>query len=163
MSEVLLQIPMILIDTGLQVSNNLSNISANIKFFYNSNDVLGDEDKYKPMFLNGVTWTAVSNGFVDIYNDFFTVSNVINIDVQWTLREPITTYYSYQSGDWKNSTTWTTDPSGSVWEGGGVPSTYDRVVILNGRTVTINEDSKVLTHCSLTGRRVGYRLLQDIT
>ena len=124
-------------------SNNLSNISANIKFFYNSNDVLGDEDKYKPMFLNGVTWTAVSNGFVDIYNDFFTVSNVINIDVQWTLREPITTYYSYQSGDWKNSTTWTTDPSGSVWEGGGVPSTYDRVVILNGRTVTINEDSKV--------------------
>jgi len=125
-------------------SSNLSNISASMKFTYHYGDVpvAGDEDKYKPMFLTDETWTAVSGGIVDIYNDFFTVPNVTNIDGKWTLREPTTTYYSYQSGDWKSNSTWTTDPSGSVWENGAVPGMADRAVILNGRTITINESGK---------------------
>ena len=54
------------------------------------------------------------------------------------------TYYSYQSGDWKLVNTWTTDPSGSFWVNGGVPSAIDNVVILNGRTVTVNEGGKTI-------------------
>ncbi|MEI6277240.1 MAG: hypothetical protein WCP08_14675, partial [Prolixibacteraceae bacterium] len=54
----------------------------------------------------------------------------------------VKTYYSYQSGDWKVSTTWTMDPSGSFSINPGVPSASDNVVILNGRTVTTNENGK---------------------
>ncbi|MDP4275525.1 MAG: hypothetical protein Q8907_14720, partial [Bacteroidota bacterium] len=47
------------------------------------------------------------------------------------------TYYSYQSGNWDVSRTWTTDPSGTTLVNRGVPASGDAVVILNGRTVTI--------------------------
>lgn len=45
------------------------------------------------------------------------------------------TYYSYQSGDWGNPSTWTTDPSGTLLENEGLPAVTDTVVILNGRRV----------------------------
>jgi hypothetical protein len=54
----------------------------------------------------------------------------------------VTTYYSYQSGDWNSSDTWTIDPSGSLWIAAAVPGPADNVVILNGRTVTINQNGK---------------------
>ena len=54
----------------------------------------------------------------------------------------VTTFYSYQSGDWNSSNTWTIDPSGSLWIGAAVPGPADNVVILNGRTVTINQNGK---------------------
>lgn len=54
----------------------------------------------------------------------------------------IGTYYSYQSGDWNSTSTWTKDPSGSLWIGAGIPSSGDNVVILNGRTVSINQNGK---------------------
>lgn len=50
------------------------------------------------------------------------------------------TYYSYQSGDWNTSTTWTTDPSGTMQIGNTIPGYNDRVVILTGRTVTLPAD-----------------------
>jgi hypothetical protein len=45
------------------------------------------------------------------------------------------TYYSYQSGDWGNPSTWTTDPSGTLLENEGLPGATDTVVILNGRRI----------------------------
>ena len=54
----------------------------------------------------------------------------------------LTTFYSYQSGDWNSSNTWTTDPSGSLWIGASVPTAADNVVILNGRSITIYENGK---------------------
>ncbi len=45
------------------------------------------------------------------------------------------TYYSYQSGDWGNPSTWTTDPSGTLLENEGLPAVTDTVVILNGRRI----------------------------
>ncbi|MDP4208648.1 MAG: autotransporter-associated beta strand repeat-containing protein [Bacteroidota bacterium] len=54
----------------------------------------------------------------------------------------VKTYYSYQSGDWNSANTWTIDPSGSLWIGAAIPTAADNVVILNGRTVTINQDGK---------------------
>ena len=54
----------------------------------------------------------------------------------------IKTLYSYQSGDWNSTGTWTVDPSGSLWLGASVPTSADNVVILNGRTVSINQNGK---------------------
>jgi len=124
-------------------SNNLSNITASMKFRYDANDVLGVEAEYEAKFLSGEIWTPANNGMVNTTSDFFTTENAVNINGLWTLREPTKTYYSYQSGSWDKPQTWTTDPSGSVWEGGGVPTAHDRVVILNGRTINILNDTKV--------------------
>ena len=47
-----------------------------------------------------------------------------------------TTWYSYQSGNWETQSTWTTDPSGTLFiNPGATPAGTDFVVLLNGRTV----------------------------
>ncbi|NJK94946.1 MAG: hypothetical protein HC905_08570 [Bacteroidales bacterium] len=51
-------------------------------------------------------------------------------------------YYSYQSGDWNSATTWTTDPGGTLWVQGGIPGNSDNVIILNGRTVRIDDNAR---------------------
>ena len=52
----------------------------------------------------------------------------------------LNTYYSYQTGDWNITETWTTDPSGTLQIGSTVPGTNDKVVILTGRTVSLSDD-----------------------
>ncbi len=87
----------------------------------------------------------VSVGGKNIGTSITTASPVVNASlpayfaIGTTL---VTTYYSYQSGDWNSSGTWTIDPSGSLWIGAAVPGAADNVVILNGRTVTISQNSK---------------------
>src|SRR5690606_33570022 len=56
----------------------------------------------------------------------------------WTAIDPTvrTIFYSYQSGDWNNPNTWTTDPSGSTLVSPMVPGAGNQVVILNGRSVS---------------------------
>jgi hypothetical protein len=49
--------------------------------------------------------------------------------------DPITKFYSYQTGNWDNPTTWTSDPSGTLQIGTSIPGDNDRVTILSGRTV----------------------------
>lgn len=53
--------------------------------------------------------------------------------------------YSYQSGDWDVTTSWTTDPSGTLWLNPRIPGSLDNVTILNGRTISINANSKNVT------------------
>ena len=53
--------------------------------------------------------------------------------ISWT--PPV--YYSYQTGDWNTSGTWTLDPSGTTQVGSSLPSNDDYVVILAGRTVIL--------------------------
>jgi len=50
--------------------------------------------------------------------------------------------YSFQSGDWNDPETWTTDPSGSLREplGGILPTDEDNVTILAGDIVTMDSD-----------------------
>ncbi|HUI30215.1 MAG TPA: T9SS type A sorting domain-containing protein [Candidatus Acidoferrales bacterium] len=57
--------------------------------------------------------------------------------------------YSYQSGNWDSTTTWTTDPSGSLWINGKVPGTMDNVVILNGRTISVSSNNKKVVSLNL--------------
>ncbi|MGC1391256.1 MAG: DUF2341 domain-containing protein, partial [Bacteroidales bacterium] len=50
---------------------------------------------------------------------------------------PPTAYYSYQTGNWDQASTWTFDPGGTTGPGSTVPGNNDKVVILTGRTVTL--------------------------
>ncbi|WP_026210659.1 T9SS type A sorting domain-containing protein [Flexithrix dorotheae] len=61
---------------------------------------------------------------------------------------PNKTWYSYQSGNWSDATTWTLDGAATplyVNPGGDVPSPADFVYITNGRTVTIQNTTNNLT------------------
>ncbi len=48
-----------------------------------------------------------------------------------------TNLYSYQTGNWNNVDTWTTDPGGTTLVGSQVPANGDVVVILSSRTVSL--------------------------
>ncbi len=65
-----------------------------------------------------------------------------------------TTWYSYQSGNWTDWRTWTTDPSGTtlINPGNNTPSSAvnNTVVILNGRTVTIQAAVPAITTLGFT-------------
>lgn len=49
-------------------------------------------------------------------------------------------YYSYQTGDWDQASTWTHDPGGTTQNATDIPNSGDKVVILNGRTVNLVAD-----------------------
>ncbi len=62
----------------------------------------------------------------------------------WTAGKP-TTFYSYQTGDWNASSTWTFDAGGTTPQfGNAIPGLDDYVVILNGRTVSLSSDITTL-------------------
>ncbi|MBN2610089.1 MAG: hypothetical protein JXB00_00885 [Bacteroidales bacterium] len=116
-------------------SSGLSSINASLSFIYNDADISGgDENIYEPAAFTS-TWLTPS-GSVNATTNTITVSGTSYLDAQWTAREPIYTFYSYQSGNWNTASTWTTDPSGTLSVNPSVPGADDRVVILNGRTVT---------------------------
>jgi hypothetical protein len=76
---------------------------------------------------------------------FFTIGNSSAYGVTW---------YSYQSGNWNDPLTWTTD--GSVFPlyvnpTSSVPSTGDNVVITSGRTVTMNINNVTITGINVIG------------
>lgn len=53
---------------------------------------------------------------------------------------PAKTFFSYQNGNWNSAISWTKDPSGTTLLPltGEVPTPYDSVVILNGKTITLS-------------------------
>ncbi len=77
----------------------------------------------------------------------------------WSASAP-GTYYSYQTGDWGTSNTWTTDPSGTTQVGTSIPGNNDKVVILTGRTVTLASDVTT-TGLDLTIDDGGFLNLED--
>ncbi len=66
-------------------------------------------------------------------------SDISTVNSSWTAGA-VGTYYSYQTGDWDNPTTWTSDPGGTTQVGSTIPGGNDAVVILNGRTVSLPAD-----------------------
>jgi len=119
-------------------TTNLSGINANVSFiFRDPADVIGNPVFYETIVYDGsnlVTPNAPLNG-----NPFGSTStNFLTGD--WTYYDPTvrTTLYSYQSGDWADPLTWTTDPSGTTSVFPLVPGAGDAVVILNGRNVFTN-------------------------
>ena len=124
------------------VTTNMSAINANLKLTYVDPTEIGlggNQTKYIPYYYNSTTlsWSIPAVASSSGVNPM-TVSGATSLSGQWTAREePVyATYYSYQSGNWNVATTWTTDPSGTLSVSPKVPTPTDRVVILNGRTVT---------------------------
>ena len=119
-------------------SNSLSAITADVNFTYNDPEEIGtggNQTKYAPYLYSGGSWQIPTGASGDGVNPIST-TGTNTLTGTWTAHEDNSkTYYSYQSGDWANASTWTTDPSGTLSENPGVPGVTDRVVILNGRKV----------------------------
>ncbi|MBI1223211.1 MAG: hypothetical protein GC180_11455 [Bacteroidetes bacterium] len=79
------------------------------------------------------TFSGAQGGGSDNNRRYFTVSLILR---------PLTILYTYQSGNFDSTTTWTTDPSVSTLSpsGGLAPLTGDSLVIKNGRTITLSAD-----------------------
>lgn len=93
----------------------------------------------------GTPGTVLSTGSTlsaIFYSDASGVSSGWSADVSCFAA---TTYYSYTNGAWNNYATWTTDPSGTryVNDAKTFPSSLDKAVILNGKTVSANGNNSV--------------------
>ncbi|MCG8701216.1 MAG: hypothetical protein MI922_24395, partial [Bacteroidales bacterium] len=132
------------------LSRNITSITSVYPLFtYNVAEVDGVQATYDPWFrLSGGSWAAPANPTATGANPFGS-SNETNLAGEWTAGTippaDITTYYSYQSGDWNSISTWTHDPGGTTQTATDLPDDIDRVVILSGRTVTLPADIATLS------------------
>lgn len=90
------------------------------------------------------TWQEPT-GTSSFSSNTFTITgttDITNTSTLWTAdwEGTSTTYFSYQTGDWNDPNTWTTDPGGTTLIDPAVPSDNDVVVILPNRTVTLYSD-----------------------
>jgi len=128
-------------------------ITTNLRFTYDNAEVHGAKSQYDTWYNSGSSWISAPGTHTSLgANPFGTnVSGVTaaSITGKWTAGSsaPSTSisYYSYQSGDWAAATSWTSDPSGTLWINPGVPTGSDNVTILNGRTISINTNNKQVT------------------
>ncbi len=128
-------------------TNNLTVSGTDLKMTYINPDEVGtggDQSSYVPHVYSNGSWIMPSGGSGGGINPMTVMGSSI-LAGQWTAREAPITYYSYQSGDWGTALTWTTDPSGTLSVNPAVPGALDRVVILNGRTVTTSVARTVLS------------------
>lgn len=123
-------------------TTNLAGVSADLSFSYNAAEVVGSSTNYSTRrYDNTNGGFAVTGTPGTLGNNPFTTTGATTLDGDWTAVD-MPVLYSYQSGDWKNVKTWTTDPSGTLWISAAVPGPGDNVVILNGRKITVYENSK---------------------
>ncbi|MEX1188501.1 MAG: hypothetical protein WED33_04535, partial [Bacteroidia bacterium] len=123
------------------VTTNLNGITASVRFNFTPAEVIGSVALYQPRVWDGSSLNTVNGPSTPGSNPFFSNGSGF-LTGQWTAFDPTvrTSLYSYQSGDWADPNTWTTDPSGSTLVSPIVPGPGDQVVILNGRTVTSAAD-----------------------
>jgi len=128
-------------------SGGITSINANVSFTYNDpGEVLGDQTKYAIRRSGGIpatTWLTPNGPSPDGANPLSSIGTTALYGT-WTARENVKTLYSYQTGNWNSASTWTTDPSGTLWTGASVPTASDRVVILNGRTVNVTNNGNTV-------------------
>jgi len=131
-------------------TSGLTGITANATFSYiDPTDIGagGDELTYNSAYNTGSAWTTPAGASVNTSSNTFSTTGTTSLTGQWTAREPAKTYYSYQSGDWSLASTWTLDPSGTIYTNpsSSIPGSADRAVILNGRTITTAVARSVLS------------------
>ncbi|HPQ35082.1 MAG TPA: hypothetical protein PK563_11350 [Tenuifilaceae bacterium] len=95
---------------------------------------------------NGSPGTIVSSG---TSLTFLFYSNAATVAAGWVANiscTPTNTYYSYQNGNWEDFSTWTLDPSGTLYNNPSnlVPGVGDKAIILNGRTVKVTSGAKTV-------------------
>ncbi len=119
------------------VTANMTILSSSASFTFAASEVTGSVLLYEPRVWNGTTLSTVSGASGPSSNPFST-SGTTFLNGQWTAIDPTirTSFYTYQSGDWSNLNTWTTDPSGTTLVSSIIPGPGDQVVVLPGRTLT---------------------------
>lgn len=87
---------------------------------------------------------GVPTGTQSFPSNAFTITGTTDItttSTNWTAGLLPDTYFSYQTGNWNQVSTWTSDPGGTTQVGSTLPGPGDVVVILPGRTVTLTADT----------------------
>ena len=109
-----------------------------LSFQYNSGEVVGESLLIQPYNNTSGVWALATGPSLPGSNPATSTGSTI-ITGLWTVGAP-GTFYSYQSGFWDDPSTWTYDPGGSTGPGTTVPGPNDKVVILSGRTVSLQND-----------------------
>jgi gliding motility-associated-like protein len=109
-----------------------------LSFQYNAGEIIGDPLLFQP-YTNGSGSWALATGPSAPGSNPATSTGSATITGYWTVGSP-STFYSYQTGYWDQSSTWTFDPGGTTGPGTLVPGQNDKVVILSGRTVSLQND-----------------------
>ena len=141
----------------LMISSGYSAINTKLRFKYNNAEAPGGRSQYDTWYNSGSSWVSAPGTHTPLAaNPFGTDTSgasAASISGKWTAGSsaPATsnTYYSYQSGDWNNASSWTSDPSGTTLINSGVPSNSDIVTILNGRTISISANTKQVSSLAL--------------
>lgn len=115
---------------------------GNAAFTYHSTEALVDPSTLAAMQYSGGSWATPSSSIVA---PTITASLTSSIDGDWTATSRVT-LYSYQTGNWNTTNTWTTDPSGTELTGSRVPQSGDNIVVLNSYTVTLTADVATTDH-----------------
>ncbi|MGE0090470.1 MAG: hypothetical protein AB7S50_13445 [Bacteroidales bacterium] len=117
------------------------------QFDFNATEIPGTPTNL--YFRNG-TW-GTPTGTPSFTATSFTITNttdITNTSTLWTAEAGVTvpsnTFFSYQTGNWNDTLTWTSDPGGTTYVNIGLPSDGDVVVILSDRTVTLSSDTATI-------------------
>lgn len=116
---------------------NISSITSTVRFTFNTAEVIGSVALYSPSVWDGSSVVTPNNPSAPGSNPIISTGTNF-LAGSWTAVDPTvrSALYSYQSGNWNNANTWTTDPSGNTLVSPMIPQPGDQVIILNGRTIT---------------------------
>jgi hypothetical protein len=156
-------------DTYWKIDNALNTVSLSsvnkIKVYYTKpldpQKVIGQSNTTIGGVYNPIGGTQVGN-YVESDVSGYSFSGINPTGTSYLVLAEVNsgrTWYSLISGDWDNWETWTLDPSGALPNNPGMhtPTTspswdVDDVVILNGKTVTVNSNAKVNDLLTVSGR-----------
>ncbi len=121
----------------VNASAALNNVTATFQYDPAEANGAAQAISYSPDW--GSTWqNPPASGTQSFGSNSFTITGTNPFRGYWT--QGYRTLYSYQTGNWDNYTTWTSDPSGTLQFGNSIPGDNDKVVILSGRTVTLTSN-----------------------
>ncbi|MFC2104588.1 type IX secretion system sortase PorU [Bacteroidota bacterium] len=147
-----------------------------IKFYFDFSDgiegggVPQNISDYRLIYRPGTSgnYTAVTTSNIGIQSSdqvYFEVANADISDGYYTLgtvnqtNSPVEgtstqTWYTLVSGDWEDDQIWTLDPSGALPDNPEteIPDANDNVVVLSGKTVTVNANNYDANSISVEGR-----------
>ncbi|HOU96140.1 MAG TPA: HYR domain-containing protein, partial [Bacteroidales bacterium] len=118
------------------VSNITTGATTRLSFAYDAAEAVGNPAEFQLYTNTSGTWNLATGASAKGVNPA-TSTGSATITGLWTIGAP-GTYYSYQTGNWDQASTWTFDPSGTTGPGTMVPGIGDKVVILSGRTVSLS-------------------------
>jgi hypothetical protein len=119
----------------LSTSGITSDASTVFSFQYNAGEVVGNPLLFQPYTNSSGSW-AIATGPSFPGTNPATSTGSLTINGFWTVGSS-STFYSYQTGFWDQASTWTFDPGGTTGPGTLIPGPNDKVVILSGRTVSM--------------------------